>query len=269
MKNLNNNAESLNPFPAVTWLFCTHILNRHVKLAIDSCLNQTYQNFELLIVVNGENRKIILSKLEDEYKNSSNVRVISTEVKHLPFSLNLGLHYARGAYIARMDSDDISKLDRLEIQMRYIESHPEVVVLGTAYEMIDLDGRVGDKIFLPLMDRDIRKRMVWSNPFCHPSVLLLRSAALEVGGYMGSGHYGEDYDLWSRLALDKKNKFANLSDVCVQYRVAHYGAARRSSWSYAAVGAAQYRNWFLDAGFFWLLASFATRIKSYFFAKNS
>ncbi len=267
--SLKNRSDSIFMItPRVTWLLCTHIFNNEVQLAINSCINQTYQNVEVLIVVNGDNRKSIIIKLKDLYANFSNVRVIETEVKHLPFSLNLGLHHARGVYIARMDSDDISTLDRLEKQVRYMESHPEIVVLGTAYESIDLNGAVGNKISLPLTDRDIRKSMVWTNPICHPSVLMLRSAVLEVGGYLGTGHFAEDYDLWSRLALDEGYKFANLGDVCLQYRVAHFGVARLSRWSYAAVGAAQYRNWFLGAGFIWLLGAMLTKIKSIFFAKR-
>lgn len=250
------------PLPMVSWLLCTHVADAQLRLAMQSCLDQTYVNFELLAVVNGPRVEQVANAVREWYGNDGRVRIFTTEVRDLSFSLSLGLHYARGEFIARMDSDDLSKSDRLQRQICFMQNHPNVGVLGSAYEIIDAQGCVQKSVFLPTDDAGIRRAMLWMNPICHPSVMLRRTVALLAGGYLGGGH-AEDYELWIRLAAHSDLQFANLPDVCLGYRQVGVGFARRSRSAYASVAAFQFRHFINGYGGRWLFAAFFTMLKAF------
>ncbi|MDP2105723.1 MAG: glycosyltransferase, partial [Desulfobulbaceae bacterium] len=212
--------------PEVSWLLCSNRTNILFERAIQSCLTQTLDNFELLIVINGVNAREIAPQLHEKYKQDPRVRIVETPIHLLNFSLSLGLHLARAPYVARMDADDVSHPDRLARQLDFMERHPSVAVLGTAYELIDESGNVHGTVSPPESDSDIRRSLHYRNPICHPSVMLRKQAILQAGGYLG-GQNAEDYDLWSRIALDPTRQFANMPDVLLSYNSAPGGAARR------------------------------------------
>ena len=108
---------------------------------------------------------------------------------------------------------------------------------------------------------DIRRALLRGNPFCHPSVMLRRRVVLNAGGYLGSLD-GEDYDLWSRLALDHSLQFANLSESLIGYSATPIGNARRARSAYAATAAAQWRNFIAGAGLVWAGAALWTMAKA-------
>ena len=247
--------------PRVSWLLCSNVLNDHLRFSIQSCFNQTFQDFELIFVANGPQSTDIAAIVNSWFGSDSRLRIFSTNVTHLNFSLNLGLHHARSALIARIDSDDLNKPDRLENQVAFMDQHADVVVLGSAFDIIDLEGRLVRSVSMPIENKKIRSAMVWRNPLCHPSVMFRTSVVKATGGYLG-GIYAEDYDLWSRLILDPTNRFANLTESCIGYRSVGVGFARGSRVAYASMAAAQFRNFVLGAGFIWLLASFITFAKS-------
>jgi glycosyltransferase involved in cell wall biosynthesis len=246
--------------PAVSWLLCTHVADAQLRLALQSCLNQTFNDFELLVVANGRDAQSIARTVLDWVGGDPRVRVITTEVRHLPFSLSLGLHHARAKLIARMDSDDLSKPDRLQLQVNFMQMHPEVAVLGSAYEVVDSHGEVLRTVHLPLDDAGIRSAMRTRNPMCHPSVMFRRSAVLMAGGYVG-GLQAEDYDLWIRLAGERHLQFANLPTVCLSYRATGVGQARGARAAYASVAGAQLRAFLAGNGVVWLFGAVATVMK--------
>jgi len=253
----------MQKIPAVSWLLCTHVLNEQLKHAIQSCIDQTFTDFELLVVANGPNADEIAVAVQSWFGHDARLRIITTDVKYLTFSLTLGLHYARAPLIARMDSDDLSKLDRLEHQVAFMKEHPEIVVLGSAYQLIDADGKQLKKIHLPTGNFEIRKALVWRNPICHPSVIFRRSAVIAAGGYLG-GIHAEDYDLWARLIQNPSNHFANLEESFLYYRTVGVGLARGSRISYASVAASQLRNFVQGAGLIWAFSSIFTTFKAVF-----
>jgi hypothetical protein len=183
-------------------------------------------------------------------------------MRHLTFSLSFGLHLARAALVARMDGDDIAAPHRLQLQVDFMAAHPEVTVLGTAYELVDEHGQPGQHVQLPREDGAIRRAFFTGNPICHPTVLLRRQAVLDSGGYLG-GIYAQDYDLWARLAIDPAHRFANLPDVCLGYRHTGTGGARRARAAYAAVAAAQFRNFAGGAGLRWGAAALLSSLKAH------
>jgi glycosyltransferase involved in cell wall biosynthesis len=229
--------------PTVSWVLCSHVANEQLKHAVQSCLDQTFTDFELLLVANGKSATEVAEAANAWFGHDERLRVLTTEVRQLPFSLSLGLYHARASLVARMDSDDLAKPDRLDRQVNFMRTHPRVAVLGSCYEVIDATGRVKSTVHVPLEDASIRRALHTRNPMCHPSVMFRRSVVLHAGGYVG-GLQAEDYDLWIRLAADPTVKFANLSEVCLSYREVGVGHARAARAAYASVAGAQLRAFF-------------------------
>jgi glycosyltransferase involved in cell wall biosynthesis len=246
--------------PLVSWVLCSNVENNHLKLSIESCLSQTYDHFELVFIANGQDATRVAQAVRGWFGTDTRVRVFETSIHQLSFSLSLGLHHARGTLIARMDSDDISSSNRLEQQVAFMSERPDVLVLGTNYEIIDNEGTVKSKVILPESDKLIRQALIRGNPFCHPSVMFRRQVILEAGGYLG-GLHAEDYDLWARLSLNPNCRFANLSKICLGYRVIGIGFTRRSRWAYASTASSQFRNFLVGGGLRWLFASVISVIK--------
>ena len=254
--------------PRVSWLLCTHQDKELLERAIFSCLSQTTKDFELIIIVNGENTKTLANSIRMRHGEDPRVQIVETPIHLLNFSLNLGLHLARAPYVARMDADDVSHPDRLTRQLDFMERHPSVAVLGSAYELIDESGNVHGTVFPPTSNEYIRRSLHYRNPICHPSVMLRKQAILQAGGYLG-GQNAEDYDLWLRIALDPTWQFANMPDVLLSYNSALGGAARRSRRAYANAAAAQLRNFLISHDLRWFVGSVFSVAKSMFRANQA
>lgn len=189
----------------------------YLPTAIESILNQTYTDFELIIIDDGSRdssweiikRYSVLDKRIKAKRNSSNLGICRT--------LNDGLSLAVGEYIARMDSDDWSYPDRLGKQLNFMKGHPEVVICGSAIEVCDRDLKLINRRSYPPSDRKIRKRMLTINPFAHPATMYKRQAVLKAGGYNEKLFTVEDYDLYFRLG--NWGKFANLADTLLKLRI--------------------------------------------------
>ena len=247
--------------PLVSWILCTHVGGSLLYKAIVSCLGQTYTDFELILVINGGDLNSIKKEVMGwDISSDPRLRIYETEVRHLPFSLSLGLHHARGKYIARMDGDDVAYPDRLQMQVEFMRNNPDISVLGTAFEVIDLLGNPISVVRNPLTDNEIRQAMIFKNPICHPTVMFKRGAVEVAGGYLG-GYHSEDYDLWIRLSQYPEIKFANLSRVCLGYRSVGVGAARKSQDAYASMAGSQLRSFLISGKIRWIIAVLISFIK--------
>lgn len=187
---------------------------KHIPASLDSVLAQTFTGFELIIIDDGSTDAT--AQIAADYaKKDQRIRIISNGSNlGIAESLSRGLSAARGMYIARMDADDISLPERLEMQIKFMQKHPNVAVCGC--QMRSMNG--GRKISYPLKDQDIRAQMVFRNPIGHSAVMFKKDAIVSCGGYDISYVPAEDYDLWTRLALRPDTVFANLADTLVLYR---------------------------------------------------
>ena len=198
--------------PKVTVLMPVYNGERYLAEAIDSILNQTFGDFEFLIINDGsqDNSRMILDSYSD-----ARIRVVDNEKNMgLPATLNKGMELALGAYIARMDCDDICLPTRLEKQVTLMDSQPEVGVCGTWF---DVSGQNLVRDF-PQDDAHIRIAMLGYCALGHPTVMMRKSYFAANGlFYNPAFKYGaEDYDLWTRcmdfFAL------ANVGEVLLHYR---------------------------------------------------
>lgn len=199
--------------PLVSVLMPVYNGECYLHKAVDSILTQTLSNFEFIIVEDGSTDSTweILNSYHDP-----RIRLIRNEVNiGLARSFNRGLEVARGEYIARMDADDLSFLDRLAIQVDYLEAHPQVGVLGSNVEIIDGCGEVLEILRVPSEDGALRWTLCFYNPIVHPSVMIRRELVNKVGGY-NENSLSCDYDLWCRLS--DLTRLANLQDVLLSLR---------------------------------------------------
>ncbi|MGR3292444.1 MAG: glycosyltransferase [Candidatus Scalindua sp.] len=202
--------------PKISVVMSVYNGEKYLREAVESILNQTFSDFEFLIMddcsIDGT-PKI----LNDYQQKDKRIKVIKNDRNMgLTRSLNMAIKQSSGNYIARMDADDIAIKERLEKQVDFMERNPDVVLLGTSFYEIDKHGKELSCKLFPTTDRDIRKMLIKFNPFCHASVVMRHSAFDKVGMYDESILKTQDYDLWFRLA--SVGKVANLSDILMRRR---------------------------------------------------
>lgn len=203
--------------PKISVVMSCYNRAEYSKLAIESILNQTYKDFEFIIIddCSTDNTADVIQEYAD--KDERIVFIKNNANKGLIYSLNLGLEIAKGEYIARMDDDDISMPTRFEKQVEYLDSHPQVTVLGTFIEPIGDDK---GESWVTIEDSDeLDVAMNFYNPMCHPSVMIRNSFLKEHNlNYSPEALYAEEYHLWMKIIL-AGGKLANLPEKLVQYRM--------------------------------------------------
>ncbi|HEV3481455.1 MAG TPA: glycosyltransferase [Candidatus Acidoferrales bacterium] len=204
-----------------------------LREAVESILAQTFTDFEFIIVDDGSTDKTA-EILSGYAKRDNRVRVISQENRGRAESLNRGIALATAPLIARMDADDISLPHRLKEQVDFLDSHPEVGLLGGAYQRIDAKGRARGITRFPASDSEIRTVILQYNPMSHPAAIMRKDVALASGRYRTAFRESEDYDLWLRMA--ERTRLANLDQVVLQYRIhAHQVSARNANYQWLCV----------------------------------
>lgn len=194
--------------PRVSVLMSVYNGECYLRQAVESILNQTFDDFEFIIVNDGSTDRTaeILRGFDDERM----ILIDNPDNIGLPRSLNKGLGMARGEYIARMDADDISLPTRLERQVYFLDGHREVGLVGSFYYEIADDGREVGIIELNSENDEIQKHLLERNCFCHGTAVFRKSCLEEVGFYREEFKTAQDYDLWLRIA--EKFEVANLKE---------------------------------------------------------
>jgi glycosyltransferase involved in cell wall biosynthesis len=215
--------------PAVSVVMPAFNAAEFLDEAIRSILDQTFRDFELIIINDGSNDDTA-SILQHYERADERLRVYHQENKGVISALNRACRLARGQYIARMDADDVSLPHRLERQVDYIEHHPEIGILGTWISKIGQDGSVVGS-WCPSPNPNALK---WKHFFgacvCHPAVLMRRSVLEKINYYRAGSAPIEDEDLWLRASA--VTEFGNVPEILFKYRVwngSTYHRFRKSS----------------------------------------
>jgi glycosyltransferase involved in cell wall biosynthesis len=197
--------------PTVSVILSTHNRAESLTAAIESVLAQTYPALQLLVIDDASTDDT--AKILANYAEDSRVATLRNDTNlGLPASLNRGIDASEGDFIARIDDDDYWTDDhKLARQVDFMQKNPACGVLGTAY--IDEWGR---EITNPVDDEAIRRQMLFRCPFCHPTVLIRRTAIDQCGGYDERLPYAEDWDIWLRIG--QHWMLANLREVCLTKR---------------------------------------------------
>lgn len=203
--------------PLISVLMPAYNAEHFISEAIESILEQTFSDFELIVIDDGS-KDDTLAKIQQYANKDSRVRVISQENIGFVPTLNKARLLAQGDIIARMDADDISHPDRFEMQIKYLEEHADIVCVSGNYEYMDEVGRKLTTIYMPLNDDDIQSSCLNGAPaLCHGCSMMRRWALDDTGGYIVGMEPAEDLDLWLRLG--EVGKLANLVDVILKVRL--------------------------------------------------
>lgn len=199
--------------PLVTVLLPVYNGALHLNEAIESILNQTFTDFELLIINDGsiDNSESIICS----YNDQRITYLLNDTNKGLIYTLNKGIGLAKGKYIARMDADDISLPERIIKQVAAFKTYSDLAVCGTAYETFG--GENSKKHLLPLSFESINTELLFSCCIGHPTVMMRKSFLIEQNlAYQESYLHAEDYKLW--LDISTKGQIINLPEVLLMYR---------------------------------------------------
>ncbi|MDN3204698.1 glycosyltransferase family 2 protein [Algoriphagus sediminis] len=178
-----------------------------VKESVQSVLNQTLQDFELIVVddASTDNSLKSLSSFTD-----SRIKILSLQENlGIAGALNTGFAEASGKYILRMDADDVALPMRFERQVEYMETNPNIGLSGTLVEYFD-----GTLFNSPVENAYLKPSLLLDCPFAHPSVII-RKEVMDKYGLVFSG-YLEDYQLW--MNLSRITDFGLLPEVLLKYR---------------------------------------------------
>lgn len=199
--------------PRVTVLMPVYNGQKYLGTAIQSILEQTFADFELLIINDGstdQSRRIV------ESYDDPRIRLVNNESNlGLTRTLNKGLDLAQGQYIARMDCDDIAYPDRFVQQVNYMETNSDVVVCGGWVHIVDQSGATVGELRKPYGDM-LRSEYWRPSPIIHPTAMIRRSHLGDLR-YDTAVRFSEDYDLWFRLR--ERGKIDNVPMFMLKYRV--------------------------------------------------
>jgi glycosyltransferase involved in cell wall biosynthesis len=203
--------------PAASVLLPVFNAARYVEEAIRSILEQSFTNFELLLLDDGSSDDS-LAVLQDFAQRDTRCIVHTRENRGLVQTLNEGIALSRADILFRMDADDRSHRLRFEREMAYLREHPDCVAVGTDVMLIDPEGQPLRPFGLPCSHADIDAEHMQGvgSMIVHPTAALRKAALVSVGGYRDAFKHAEDFDLFLRLA--EIGQIVNLPDVLLDYR---------------------------------------------------
>lgn len=190
---------------------------KYISKSIESVLNQTYKDFEFLIVEDKSTDRT-LEIIEKYAQKDNRIRLIKKEQNNgfqgYVENLNRMINEAKGEFIAKFDADDIWVENKLETQLKDMKENPDIFLLSAnAYEIDEKDNRTGE-VIRPSVPEETAKMILTDNPFCHPSIFFRNQGYL----YREKMYYTEEYDLYLRMFSDGK-KLIHRSDLLFFYRI--------------------------------------------------
>ena len=168
--------------------------------SITSILNQTYTNFEFIIINDGSSNKETIRKLVWFAEKDRRVIIINRANQGLTNSLKYGINISTGKIIFRQDADDFSAYNRIQTQINFLKDHPNCILVGLTPVFCQINGQPLWIKKLPLTHKLIVKSFDRMNPFCHGSVCFRKKHFLQIGGYDFNLPVCQDYDLFWRMS---------------------------------------------------------------------
>lgn len=201
-------------YPAVSVLMGVWNGAPQVREAVESVLSQTVTDLELIVVDDDSSdaTPAILGSFRDP-----RLQVVRRARGGLTSALNVALRLSRAPLVARLDADDLALPERLERQLAFLSTHPEIGLCGTAAREVDASGREVTVVRPPADDAGIRRALIRRNPFVHSSIVMRRAAVEQAGGYDEAFPVAQDYDLWMRMS--RVTRMANLPEPLVVRRL--------------------------------------------------
>lgn len=205
----------------VSVLFPVYNSSLYLKDSLYSLLQQHYKNIEIIAINDGSTDNS-LSILQDA--NDSRIRIVNNKKNMgLIYTLNKGLKYCTGDYIARMDSDDIAHRNRIAVQVSFLSRRKDVDLCGTYMKCIGSQNHV---VKYPVLHDDIKVRLLFCNSIAHPTVMF-RKELYTCGDFTYDSELlsAEDYGLWVKLA--NHYTFENIPKVLHYYRIHRDNLSKR------------------------------------------
>jgi glycosyltransferase involved in cell wall biosynthesis len=189
----------------------------YLQAAIESIQRQTHYDFEFLIVDDGSTDGSD-DLLQRSAAQDPRIHLIRASHEGVAAARNRGLALANGTVVVCMDADDVAMPERIELQLAYLTTHPEIAAVGSALRLIDKNGQhIAQPTIYPSSSDEIRRGLLMGySMLAQPTVAMRRQTALAVGGYRPAFDTAEDFDLWLRLS--ERHPLANMPDVLVHYR---------------------------------------------------
>lgn len=205
--------------PFVTVFTPNYNRSRYIAEAIESIINQTYSNFEYIIIDDcstDSSWQIIQDYAKKDnrikaFRNKKNLHIVKTRNKGFKLSS------PEAKYFAILDSDDVSLMNRLEIQVNFLENHPSHGLVGSNIIIINESSQIIGFRRYPLTDGEIRKTITRIDPIAQPSVTLRKEVIKEIGEYDMKWKVAQDYDYWLRVGVSWK--LANINKPLIKYRL--------------------------------------------------
>ena len=204
----------------VSVLIPLHTCEKTVRRSMMSVKNQTYTDIEVIAVDN--NCTDSTMSIVEEFNEDLDIKIVKCSTPGITPTLNEGLRYCDGEFVARLDGDDFWYPEKLEKQIDFLDKNPDIGVVGTQIRLLDLEGNVqeegtmGRKVNYPTSNDQIKVFLLYGqNPICHPSVVVRRKLFGLSGGYEHMFPRAEDLQLW--LKLFPHTNFANIDETLVDY----------------------------------------------------
>lgn len=203
--------------PVVSIVMPTYNRAGLLMKSIQSVVEQTFQDWELIVVDDGstDRTEMMMRELEKKDKRIIYHRIPRIENKGISGYLNEGVRASKGKYIARIDDDDKwCHKDKLRLQVDFLDKNPEYVLVGGGGILVDEKGNQMFRYLKNETDEEIRNYALYSNPIAHTAVIFRRDVFERIGGY-GDIDHAEDMDL--ALRLGKVGKLFNMKEYFIEY----------------------------------------------------
>ncbi|WP_340300718.1 glycosyltransferase [Roseobacter sp. HKCCD5988] len=225
--------------PRVSWIICIHTLDHSGGIdAIQSCLDQTFVDQEVIVICNGSKSDLLREKVDTHFGSDDRLKIISSPIKGLGGNLAYGVILAQGEFIARIDSDDTCPDDRIAKQVELLEFDKSAHLVSSSR------GQIQNIKIVQLNNLALR------NIITHPSVLVRKSSILLAGNY--SSVFGaEDYELWVRILGQQGGHFLLTNEKFVNYGEQGVSGFRKNYRAYVSVLQVQVKVFFENFRFIW------------------